>query len=63
MKGSCHMKRGKSYIKDTNDFFENLKKVGKVLSNAFFPTEDVIWLYPNIPHDSYFKALFEELEE
>ena len=57
------MKRGKSYIKDTNFLLEKLKELGKVTPNAILVTADVVRLYPSIPHDAGLKALHEKLEE
>ena len=52
---------GKSYIKDTSDFLENLKNLGNIPSNAILVTADVVALYPSIPHDAGLQALFEKL--
>ena len=57
------MKSGKSYEKDTGDFLEKIKSLGRIPKDAFLFTSDVVGLYPSIPHDAGFKALHETLEE
>ena len=57
------MKGGRSYVKDTQDFLEKLKHLGKVPSNAILVTADVVGLYPSIPHEAGLEALYEKLEE
>ena len=57
------VKGGKSYVNDTNHFFEKLKELGNVPPNAILVTADVVSLYPSIPHDAGLKALHEKLEE
>ena len=42
------MKGGRSYVKDTQDFLEKLKHLGKVPSNAILVTADVVGLYASI---------------
>ena len=55
------MKGGRSYVKDTQDFLEKLKHLGKVPSNAILVTADVVGLYPSIPHEAGLEALYEKL--
>ena len=43
------MKGGRSYVKDTQDFLEKLKHLGKMPPNAILVTADVVGLYPSIP--------------
>ena len=42
--------RVKSYIKDTNRFLNNIKKIGKLPEAAILCTIDVVGFYPNMPH-------------
>ena len=57
------MKSGKSYVKDTGDFLEKIKSLGRITKDAFLVTADVVGLYPSIPHDAGLKALHKKLEE
>ena len=57
------MKRGRSYVKDTQDFLKKPKHLGKVPSNAILVKADVVGLYPSIPHEAGLEALYEKLEE
>ena len=57
------MKGGRSYVKDTQDFLEKLKHLGKVPSNAILVTADVVGLYTSIPHEAGLEALYEKLKE
>ena len=57
------VKEGRSYVKDTQDFLEKLKHLGKVPSNAILVTANVVGLYPSIPHEAGLEALYEKLEE
>ena len=57
------MKGGRSYVKDTQDFLEKLKHLGKVPSNDILLTTDVVGLYPSIPYDVNLEALFEKFDE
>ena len=57
------MKTGKSYVKDTRDFLGKTKSLGRIPEDAFLVTADVVGLYPSIPHDAGYKALYEKLEE
>ena len=45
------MKQGESYIKDTGDFLEKLKRVEGIPKEAILVTADVVGLNPSIPHD------------
>ena len=51
------MKQGESYIKDTGDFLEKLKRVEEIPKEAILVTADVIGLYPSIPHDGGLEVL------
>ena len=57
------MKRGRSYVKDTQDFLEKLKHLGKVPSNTILITADVVGLHPSIPHEVGLLDLYEKLKE
>ena len=50
-------------MKDTGDFLEVIKSLGRIPEDAFLVTADVVSLCPSIPHDSGLKALYEKLEE
>ena len=55
-------KRFKSYIKDTNDFLNNLRSLPKLPDNIILCTVDVVGLYPNIPHEEDLSALRKQLD-
>ena len=57
------MKSRKSCVKDTGDFLEKIKGLGRIPENAFLVTADVVGLYTSIPHDVGLKLLYEKLEE
>ena len=46
--------------KDTEDFLEKIKSLGRIPEDAFLVTKDVVGLYPSIPHNAGLKALLEE---
>ena len=52
----------KSYFKDTNHFFNKIKKLGSLPNGAILSTMDVVGLYPNIPHGEGFASLRRSLE-
>ena len=54
--------RVKSYIKDTNHFLNEIKKIGKLLEGAILCTMHVVGLYPNIPHGEGLASLYRFLE-
>ena len=41
------MKQGESYIKNTRDILEKLKRVGEISKEAILVTADVVGLYPS----------------
>ena len=41
------MKQGESYIKDTRNVLEKLKRVGEISKEAILVTADVVGLYPS----------------
>ena len=51
------MKQGESYVKDTGDFLEKLKRVGEIPKGAILVTVDVVGLYSSIPHDRGLEVL------
>ena len=38
------------YIRDSSDFIENTKRIGKISEDAIFVTADVVGLYPSMPN-------------
>ena len=54
--------RVKSYIKDTNQFLNKIKKIEKLPEEAILCTMDVVGLYPNIPHGEGLASLYKFLE-
>ena len=52
------MKSGKSYLKDTGDFLEKIKNLGRIPEDAFLVTTDVLGLYPRITHHAGLEALY-----
>ena len=52
----------KSHIKDTNNFLNKIRKIGKLPEGAILCTMDVVGLYPNIPHVEGLACLYEFLE-
>ena len=57
------MKGSRSYVKDTHNYLEKLKHLGKILSNAILVTADAVGLYLSIPHEAGLEALYEKLEK
>ena len=57
------MKSGKYYVKDTADFLEKTKILGRISIDVFLVAAHVVGLYHSIPHDVGLKALYEKLEE
>ena len=53
----------RKYIKDTSDFSNKLKSLGKVPDNAILFTADVVGLSPIIPHKDRLNVLSAKLEE
>ena len=51
------MKQGDSYIKDTGDFLEKLKRAEGIPKREILVTADVVGLYPSIPHDGGLEIL------
>ena len=57
------MQRSWSYIKDSGDFIEKIKRISNIPGDAILVTADVVGLYPSIPHELGLKALEEALEK
>ena len=57
------MRKGWSYIKDSQDFINKSRKLGKIPDNAILVTADVVGLYPSIPHNVGLRALKEALDK
>ena len=56
------MRKDWSYIKDSQDFTNKSRKLGKIPDNAILVTADVMGLYPSIPHNVGLRALKEALD-
>ena len=52
----------KPYIKDTNHFLSKLKILGKLPQGVILCTNDIVGLYPNIPHSEGLTSLRRFLE-
>ena len=57
------MQKSWSYIKDSGDFIEKIKRIGNIPEDAILVTADVVGLYPSIPHELGLKALEAALEK
>ena len=55
------MQSGFSYVKDSSDFKNKIKKLGKLSGNITLVTADVVALYPSIPHEDGLETLRERL--
>ena len=44
-------------LKDTADFLEKIKSLGRIPDDAFLVAADIVGLYPSIPHHAGLKAL------
>ena len=51
------MKQGNSYIKDTGNFPEKLRAIGRIPKGALPVTAGVVGSYPSIPHDEVLQVL------
>ena len=56
------MQSGWSYIRDSGDFIDKMKRIGKVPEGSFLVTADVVGLYPSISHQEGILALKSNLE-
>ena len=57
------MQSGWSYIRDSGDFIDKMKRIGKVPEGSFLVTADVVFLYLSITHKEGISALKSKLEE
>ena len=57
------IKPGESYIKDTGDFLEKLKRVEEIPKGTILVTADVVGLYPSIPHDGDLEVLQKQYDK
>ena len=57
------MRKGWSYIKDSQGFSNKSRKLGKIPDNAILVTSDVVGLHPSIPHNIGLRALKEALNK
>ena len=57
------MKQGESYIKDTGDFLEKLKRVEGIPKGEILVTADVVGLYPSILHDGGLEILRKQYDK
>ena len=57
------MQNGWSYIQDSGDFIDKMKRIGKIPEESFLVTADVAGLYPSIPRNEGIAALKQKLEE
>ena len=55
------MQNGWSYVKDSSDFKNKIKKLGKLSGNVTLIKADVVALYPSIPHEHGLETLREWL--
>ena len=55
------MQRGKSYVKDSGDSINKIKNLQNIPEGAILVTQDVVGLYPSIPHETGLNALREAL--
>ena len=46
-----------SYIQDSGDFIDQMKRIGNVPKGSFLVTADVVSLYPSLPHKEGILAL------
>ena len=57
------MRKGLTYIEDSGDLVNKIRRVGSIPNNAILLTADVRALYPSIPHDAGLKTLREVLDK
>ena len=53
------MENGCPYVKDSSDFKNKIKKLGRLFRNNTLVTADVVALYPSIPHEDGLETLRE----
>ena len=57
------MRKGASYIKNTNDILEKLSQIGEIPEGSILVTADVVDLYPSIPHHDGLLYLKDRLDK
>ena len=57
------IRKGWSYIKDSQDCINKSRKLRKIPDNAILVTTDIVGLYPSIPYDIGLRALKEALDK
>ena len=56
------IQKWKSYIKDSGDFINKIKKLKNIPDGTILVTADVVGLYPSTPYEAGLRALNEALE-
>ena len=56
------MQKGKSYIKDSNDFINKIRDISSITEGSLLVTADVVGLYLSIPHELGLEALKKALD-
>ena len=49
-----------SYIQNSSDFMEKMKRIGKILEDAILVSDDVVGLYPLLLLNAFTETLVEE---
>ena len=57
------MQNGWSYIRESGDFIEKMKRIRKIPEGSFLITADVVCLYPSIVHNESILVLKQNIEE
>ena len=57
------MQNGWSYIRDSGDFIDKMKRIGKITEGSFLVTADVVGLCPRIALSEGILVLKQKLEE
>ena len=55
------MQNGWSCLKDSSDFKNKIKKLGKLSGNITLVTANVVAVYPSVPHEDGLETLRERL--
>ena len=56
-------RKGLSFIKDSGDFINKIRRMGSIPDNAILVTADITLLYPSIPQDVGLKVFREVLDK
>ena len=56
------MQKGKSYIKDSGDFINTVKKLQNIPDGAILLSTDVLGLYPSIAYEAGLRVLKQALD-